>query len=146
MTTIAKTRKILSQVQSSLSEGNRDTVIRELQDRVRELQQAVVELQSLQLPSRSLETDGTPLHGSKCELLDAQYLRLVQSGAAGIVVNVTHGLRRKPQGIIWVLSGTSNNQALVAGDATNNIQPADATQLSIRLNGNSGDIHVGILF
>lgn len=149
MTQIAKTRKGLSRNFTGLvgnDTKNTELVIRELQDKIKELQLAVNELQTFQVSSRVVESDGTPLHLSKCELLDGQWLRLAQMSAAPMIVKVEHGLRRKPQGIIWTLTGQLNNQALIAGDLPNGIDPADSVSLSIRLNGSVGDIHTGILF
>lgn len=149
MTKLSQTRRGLSKNFTGYipgNEGNTDTVIRESQDKVKELQLAVDELQTSQLPSRALELDGTPKHLSKCELLQGQWVRLAQTAAAPTIVKVDHELRRKPQGVLWTLSGQLCNQALIAGDLPNGIDPATSTSISIRLNGSIGDIHVGILF
>lgn len=149
MTQIAQTLKGLSKNFTGYvpgDDGNIDTIIRELQDKVKELQLAVNELQTFQVHSRVTEADGTPQHLSKCELLRGQWIRLTQTAAAPSIVKVDHGLRRKPQGVVWTLNANSSNQSLVAGDLPNGVDPANSTSISIRLNGAVGDIHIGILF
>lgn len=149
MTRLTQTQKGLSRNFTGYIPGdniNRDVVIRELQDKVKELQLAVNELQTFQLQSRDVDLDGFPSHLAKCELLRGQWLRLAQTAAAPMIVKVEHGLRRKPQGLIWTFNGQSGSIAMIAGDPPNGVDPASSTTISIKLNGSIGDTHVGILF
>lgn len=111
---------------------------------VRELQDAVKQLQTTTFSNTKKDSDGLPSHGSPA-LLDGQWLRLTQEGAAPTVVQVFHGLRRKPVGALWFQS-TSINRVLIVGDNSSSISPADEAQVSIELNGNSGEQHICCIF
>ena len=137
------------QFNKNFSAFNKDTpeaTILELQKACQELQQAVTELQRLQTRSRIVEPSGLPTHGSRCELLDGQFLHLTQTVAGPTILVVEHGLGRVPQGAIFILTRSSEPLIFVAGDVSLNVAPATETKVLFRLNGALGDLHICILF
>jgi len=143
---LSAARKILNRNFSLYNKASTEESLTELQFAIRDLMQAVIELQTAQFGSRTLDSDGQPRHGSRCELLNGQFLRLLQTAAAGMILRVPHGLGRKPQGAIFVQQGLDNNLALIAGDTAASILPADETSIAFRLNGANGNLHICVIY
>lgn len=145
MTSIPKIRKVVNTQVTPYNGNNLEQVLLELQEKSKELGRAVNELQALQIGARTLDA-GLPADKARCELLDGQFLRMIQSAVAPTVITVEHGLKRTPQGVIWILSANSNNQALITGEFATNTPPADKQSISFRLNGSIGNTHICIVF
>lgn len=144
-TFLAKTRVPLIRGTNLLRKGKVEDLVQDLQQVVAQLLDAVIELQGLQFASRRIDQDGGPTDRARCELFDGQWLRLTQTAAAGMLLTVEHGLRRRPQGVLFVVA-TAFNRVLIAGDPTNNIQPADEFTFTVELNGSVSDEHICVVF
>tara|TARA_R110002094_G_scaffold145203_2_gene134600 strand:- start:492 stop:953 length:462 start_codon:yes stop_codon:yes gene_type:complete len=127
-------------------DSNIREVIKELQFNQRQIILAVEELQQFQFRSRDVDDDGYPSNGSICEALGGQFLRLTQDGASGTLVRVKHGLRRIPQGAIWLFNSASSNRIYVTDEINMTVDPATETEVSVLLNGADGSFHLMILF
>lgn len=103
------------QPESDDSKDRRD--IRELQYALRDIMEAVEELQKLQVAARKLYNDtrgrgldakkqriNLPGHGEYCEAMDGQFLH-VESLGVNKYLAMRHGLRRVPQGAIFIRNG-----------------------------------------
>ena len=114
--------------------------IRELQYAVRDIMEAIEELQKLQLGARILDPARTnlPRHGEPCELLDGQFLHITSDGS-GALVPIVHGLRRIPQGAIFIRNSAGGNVFIEGVGTTIDVVYAAQT-------GASGDFSIFILF
>jgi len=123
-------------------QGGAEDAIKQLAEAVEQLQQAVEARQKLGLATVELDPDGLPKHGSYCELLDGQYLRLENETAGTDTIEFEHGLGRIPQGAIFVRGGKTSEVLISADDAK---LPSKSTCF-FELTGAAGDIAIAILF
>lgn len=136
--------KTLNRNLSTITAPSGDVSLPALTSVVRDLVEAVNELQQLQTPARNVDGDNNPMHGELCEILNGQYLVIVQEQVAGNVQKVVHGLGRKPQGAIFI-QHTAANRIYIKGDPLNGIAAATKTEVHFMLNGSVGDTHICIL-
>jgi len=139
-----KTRRVLNQNLSIITDDDSEISLSELRSTVRELVLAVTELQGLQLQSRKVDSDNNPVHGQLCESLDGEYLALTQTGAAPNLVKASHTLGRIPQGAIFIQQ-TAAHRVYIKGDRINGIDAATSTEVIFELNGSVDDVNYCIL-
>ena len=141
----SKISKTLPQSFVAYDGDNVKEVLNDIRLSIKEIVIAVEELQQLRFRAREVETDGMPVHGSVCEVLQGQFLRLTQPDDAGVIVRVEHGLRRTPQGVIW-LNLQSGNQAYIVDEIGTDIPAATADEISVKLNSSIGQLHIMVIF
>lgn len=142
---LPKARVPLIRSANYFKKGDPLYAIRELQQIVSQLLDAVIELQGLQFAARTTNVDGQPSDRARCEMFDGQWLRMTQTGAAGMLLNVEHGLGRRPQGALFVVA-SAFNRVFIAGDPATNTPPADEFTFTVELNGTSGDESICVVF
>tara|TARA_R110000782_G_scaffold211669_3_gene299837 strand:- start:12015 stop:12497 length:483 start_codon:yes stop_codon:yes gene_type:complete len=134
-------------LKEDITEDNLREVVEELQHNQRQIILAIEELQQFQFRARRVDADGMPSNGSVCEALGGQFLRLTQSGAAGNLQRIEHGLRRIPQGAIWILQAADVNRVYITDEVDGTIEPATEHHITVRLNSPSTTtVHILLLF
>ncbi len=136
------------QSESDDSKDRKD--IRELQYALRDTMEAVDEQQKLQVGARHTDSTigrhGLPRHGQYCEAFDGQFLHMDSDGTADFVA-VAHGLRRPPQGAIFIRNGREA-EVIIEGvsGASPPVPPANQSLVYVRHHGQDGNFSVFILF
>lgn len=129
-----------------LDHKNPEKMARDVEYMLKELATAIVELQKIQVVSDTTDSDNTPQDGARCELLDGQFVKVVQTAVSPQNLKYAHKLDRVPQGGISLTSSGFNFQVVVPGIPSLSIAPASREEVTIILKGNIGDTHTLILF
>jgi hypothetical protein len=110
-----------------------------------ELSKAVEQIQRHQMQARKTESDGLPSDNQLSEQFNGEFIRITSKGFVDLVHTVKHGLKRVPQGCIFVRKRTANNECLIEGDAALDIPAATDTEVTFIIGDPAGQVVVGLL-
>ena len=143
-----KKKRMINRNLSTLVDDDPNVSIRKLTLALTELQRVSDDLydKGMFLDNQRDQDNRLPKHGSRCEALDGQYIKVYSNEKSGWTI-IKHGLGRIPAGVVWTHNGedTARADAYIQG-YENKAQPADEHTVYIKTFGDRGTYSLGVLF
>lgn len=145
-------KRLLNRNLSALARESPEEALQVLIPAVMDIQRSLDDLYGKRMFSGDLDPDGFPSHGSRCPLVDGQYIHVVSAGSStgGIPrpIAIGHGLGRIPQGAIAIYQEEAIAECLIGGDPMNDPPVPIATTKNVyfRPYGSAGSRSIFALF